>query len=97
MHSTTPTLTYIATVQNQNGTERRVAISLPLHRLHRRLSALRGATTARARAAADHDAGRRWSKKLIRSTLGKDREQTARLLNQIGYEAALRRIDSGGV
>ena len=29
MTSTTPTLTYFATVQNQNGTERRIAITLP--------------------------------------------------------------------
>ena len=39
----------------------------------------------------------RWSEKLIRRTLGKDRKQTARLLNRLGYDATTRRIDRGGV
>ena len=38
----------------------------------------------------------RWSEKLIRRSLGKDREHSARLLNRAGYAATMRRIDRGG-
>ena len=31
----------------------------------------------------------RWSEKLIRRALGRDREHTARLLNRIGYERVI--------
>ena len=31
----------------------------------------------------------RWSEKLIRRTLGRDRKHTARLLNRIGHEATV--------
>ena len=39
----------------------------------------------------------RWSKKLIRISLGKDRKHTERLANRMGYAATMRRIDGGGV
>ena len=38
----------------------------------------------------------RWSEKLVRRTLGKDREHSARLRNQIAYAATARRIEREG-
>ena len=39
----------------------------------------------------------RWSEKLIRRTLGKDRKHTAKLRDQFAYAATVRRIERGGV
>ncbi len=97
MHSTTPTLTYFATVQNQNGTERRIAISLPY------IACIAddphyAAPPAAARArAAGHTRPSRWSNKLIRRTMSRDRESPAQMRNRVAYEATMRRIDRGGV
>jgi hypothetical protein len=38
----------------------------------------------------------RWSEKLIRRSLGRDREHTARLRSQIDYAATVRRIEREG-
>ena len=39
----------------------------------------------------------RWSEKLIRRTMSRDRESLAQMRNRVAYEATMRRIDRGGV
>jgi hypothetical protein len=97
MPSTTPTLTYTAKVYGPNGNARRVSVSLPF------ISCI--ASDARYAAPPPElepellsiERPPRWSEKLIRRTLGKDRKRNARLVNRLGYAATVRRIDGGGV
>ena len=97
MSITPPTLTFYATAYTRNGNPQRIAITLP------HISCIAGLPRYTAppplpeteRLAIERPP--RWSEKLIRRTLGKDRKQTARLLNRVGYEATMRRIDRGGV
>ena len=39
----------------------------------------------------------RWSGKLVRRTMSRDRESLAQMRNRVAYEATMRRIDRGGV
>ena len=97
MRSTPPTLTYYATTFTRNGNPQRVSVSLP----HIACIADDPHYTAPPplpepeRLAIERPP--RWSEKLIRRTLGRDRKQTARLLNRVGYERTVRRIERGGV
>ena len=97
MHSTTPTLTYYAIVQNQNGTERRISITLPFiaciaddphYATPPPLPEPEPPALTRPS---------RWSNKLIRRTISRDRESLAQMRNRVAYEATMRRIDRGGV
>ena len=95
MTSTTPTLTYFAIVQNKNGTERRISITLPF------ISSIadlpRYTQPPEPPPLTKYEKPPRWSEKLIRRTLGKDRKHTAKLREQFAYAATVRRIDGGGV
>ena len=96
MRDTPPTLTYFATAYNSQGQPSAAsAITLPY------ITAIADDPHYTApppepepeRLAIERPP--RWSEKLIRRTLGRDRKQTARMLNRIGYEATMRRIDRG--
>lgn len=86
---TTPTLTYHATIYG-HGNTRRVAVSLPY------IACIADdphyATPPPPPEPEPPTMTRpsRWSKKLIRRTMGRDRETTARLLNRIGNVATRR-------
>jgi len=96
VRSPPPTLTYFSTAYTRNGTERRLAISLPF------ISSIADDPHYTAPAALPEpervaiERAPRWSEKLIRRSLGKDRKHTERLVNRIGYEATVRRIERDG-
>ena len=97
MHSPTPTLTYFAIVQNQNGTERRISITLP----HISCIADLPRYTAPPEPEPEPPVPKalrapRWSEKVIRRMLGKDRKHTRKLVNGLRYAATMRRIDREG-
>ena len=96
MRSPTPTMTYYSTVISRNGNPQRISVTLPY------ITAI---------ASDPHYAEPpplpepeqlplerplRWSEKLIRRTLGKDRKHTARLRTQFAYAATVRRIEREG-
>jgi hypothetical protein len=96
MDSTPPTLTYTATIYG-HGNARRVSISLPYIACIADDPHYREPLPEPEPEPPEMTRPSRWSKKLIRRTMGRDRENTAKLRNQIGYQAVLRRIDGGGV
>ena len=94
----TPKLTYYSTAISRNGNPQRVAISLPYissiadlprYTAPPPLSEPEPPVPKSLRAP-------RWSEKVIRRMLGRDRKQTARLLNRVGYEATVKRIEREG-
>ena len=97
MRSTPPTLTYFAT-HFTNGHTRRVAITLPYiaaiaddpHYSTPPPPLPEPEPTALTRPS-------RWSGKLVRRSMSRDRESPAQMRNRVAYEATMRRIDRGGV
>ncbi len=95
MH-TTPTLTFFAT-HFANGHTRRVAISLPYVACIADDPHYAVPPPVPEPEPPAMTRPSRWSKKLIRRTLGKDRKNNTRLRNQIGYAATVSRIEREGV
>ena len=91
---TTPTLTYYATVYTRNGNLQRVSVSLPFITCIADLPRYTAPPPEPQRLAIER--APRWSEKLIRRSLGKDRKHTGKLLNRLGYAATLRRIEREG-
>ena len=97
MRDTPPTLTYFSTAFTRNGNPQRVSVSLPyIASIADDPHYAAPPPVARARAA-----GHRAPAALVGKTHpphARTRPQAkARLLNRVGYEAAMRRIDRGGV
>ena len=93
---TTPTLTYTAKVYGPNGNARRVSVSLPFITCIADDPHYAAPPSQPEPEPPALTRPSRWSEKLIRGTMGRDRENTARLLNRIGYEETMRRIERGG-
>ena len=95
----TPKLTYYSTAISRNGNPQRVAISLPYISS---IADLPRYTAPPAEPEPEPPVPKslrapRWSEKVIRRMLGRDRKHTERLVNRASYAATMRRIDGGGV
>jgi hypothetical protein len=97
MPSTTPTLTYTAVAYGPNGNARRITVSLPYVSIIASEPHYAAPPPLPELELLAIERPPRWSEKLIRRTLGKDRKRSAKLRNQLSYRAALRRIDKRGV
>ena len=94
----TPTMTFFST-HFANGHTRRVAISLPF------ISCIADDAHYREPPPLPEPEPPvpkslrppRWSEKVIRRMLGRDRKQTGQIVNGLRYAATVRRIDGGGV
>ena len=96
MTSTTPTLTYFAT-HFTNGHTRRVAISLPYIACIADDPHYAAPPPLPDREPPALTRPSRWSGKLVRRTMSRDRESPVQMRNRVAYEATMRRIDRGGV
>jgi hypothetical protein len=96
MRTIPPKLTYYSTTYTRNGNAQRVSVSLPY------IAAIADDPHYAAPPPLPEqeplaiERPPRWSEKLIRRTLGRDRKRTAKLLAKVGYAAAVRRIEREG-
>ena len=96
MRSPQPTLTYFSTATTRNGNPQRVSVSLPYIAAIADDAHYREPPPLPEPERLAFERPPRWSEKLIRRTLGRDRKHAAKLRNQLAYAATVRRIEREG-